>query len=509
VDDILRRSSADQFGTEAGWFVRMWERLLTYVAVPGDREEDLRKKRLLLLTTLAKIGVCPFWYGAYFAVGAPLAALGPLAYQILTLGSVGAYLKKKDFAPFRLRQEALIFFAPLWVSVSLGGLLTSSGVVLWSFLSPLIAILFHGARESLYWFLALTAAVFALVLTDPWLAPLAPAVPIWATRAFFIMNFGVVGGIIYAAIRYYAALLDAEKAEQVKLNTQLAKSSRELAALLAQLEETNRSLAETSLHKSRFLANMSHELRTPLNAIIGYSEMLQEDAQESGDPTFVEDLQKINGSGKHLLGLINDVLDLSKIEAGRMDLVASRMSVTDVVEQIIHVAGPLASKKQNRLVVDAKGVAGALNTDLTKVRQVVLNLLSNAAKFTEQGTITLTVQAADDDRVLFAVKDTGIGMTGEQLGRLFVEFSQAEADTSRKYGGTGLGLALSRRLARMLGGDVTVESRIGYGTTFTFVVPRELPAESEGTVPTVSGASTALVLDDDGKVLERAVTASA
>jgi signal transduction histidine kinase len=508
VDEIEVRSSPDQRGTHGGWFSRMWERLLTYVALPGDRQEDLRKKRLLLLTTVAKVAVCPFWYGAYFAVGAPLAALGPLGYQILTLASLWSYLKRKDFASFRLRQENLIFVAPLWVHVSLGGLLSSSGVVLWSFLSPLIAILFHGARESLYWFLALFGAVFVLVLADPWL-PLAPAIPLWATRAFFIMNFGVVGGIIYAAIRYYAALLDAEKAEQVKLNDRLAESSAELAAALAQLEETNRSLAEASRHKSRFLANMSHELRTPLNAIIGYSEMLQEDAQESGDTTFVEDLQKINGSGKHLLGLINDVLDLSKIEAGRMDLVASRTSVAEVIEHIASVAGPLVSKKQNRFVIDAKDVAGTLNTDVTKVRQVVLNLLSNAAKFTEQGTIRLSVHAADGGPVVFVVNDTGIGMTAEQLGRLFIEFSQAEADTSRKYGGTGLGLALSRRLARMLGGDVRVESTIGCGSTFTFVIPRELPAAAvaNGIVSAVSGATTVPTLDHAGKALDRAVHA--
>src|SRR5262249_13175170 len=156
---------------------------------------------------------------------------------------------------------------------------------------------------------------------------------------------------------------------------------------------TNRSLAEASRHKSRFLANMSHELRTPLNAIIGYSEMLQEDAQEAGDTTFVQDLQRINGSGKYLLGLINDVLDLSKIEAGQMDIVPERIAISEVLDQIVLVAGPLAMKKRNRLVVDAEGVAGMLNTDVTKVRQVVLNLLSNAAKFTEQGTITLKVHA--------------------------------------------------------------------------------------------------------------------
>jgi signal transduction histidine kinase len=479
-------SFAIDSGAHAGWLSRQGELLLTFVAVPGDREEELRKKRLLLLTTVAKAAVCPFWYGAYFAVGAPMAAIGPLAFQILTLASVGQYLKKKSFASFRLRQETLIFLAPLWIHVALGGFLFSSGVILWAFLAPLIAILFHGARESLYWFLALSAAILALVIVDPLLVPLAPSVPLWSTRAFFVMNFGVVSAIIYAAIRYYAALLDAEKAEQVQLNRRLAESSGELAIALAQLEETNRSLAEASLHKSRFLANMSHELRTPLNAIIGYSEMLQEEAQDRGDATFVKDLLKINGSGKHLLGLINDVLDLSKIEAGRMDLIAERMPVSDVIEQIVLVAGPLAMKKQNRMVVEAEGVVGTLNTDVTKVRQVVLNLLANAAKFTEKGTITLSVHAADLGPITFAVKDTGIGMTAEQLGRLFEEFSQAEADTSRKYGGTGLGLALSRKLAQMLGGEVAVESRVGAGSTFTFVVPREASTTLESRIPRAS-----------------------
>ena len=464
---------AGDSGAHAGWLSRVGERLLTYVAVPGDREEDLRKKRLLLLTTVAKAAVCPFWYGAYFAVGAPLAALGPLAFQILTLASVAVYLKKKSFAAFRLRQETLIFVAPIWIHIALGGFLSSSGVILWAFLSPLIAILFHGARESLYWFVALVSAIVALVLVDPFIAPLAPVVPPWATLAFFVMNFGVVSAIIYAAIRYYAALLDAEKAEQVKTNELLADTSGELATALVRLGETNRSLAEASRHKSRFLANMSHELRTPLNAIIGYSEMLQEEAQERGAATFTPDLQKITDSGKHLLELINDVLDLSKIEAGRMDLFAERIAVSEIIDQIVLVAGPLAVKKQNRFVIEADGVVGALHTDVMKVRQVVLNLLSNAAKFTDHGTITLAVHAPGDGPVTFAVTDTGIGITTEQMARLFVEFSQAEAGTSRKYGGTGLGLALSRKLARLLGGDVTVESRAGEGSTFTFVVPRE------------------------------------
>jgi hypothetical protein len=215
----------------AGWVVRLSERMLALVALPGDRDEDLRKKRLMLFTTLLKVAVCPFWYGAYVAVGAAPAAFGPLVFQILTLGSVGLFLRTSNFAAFRLRQQILILFAPIWIHVALGGFLTSSGVILWAFLAPLIAILFHGARQSLVWFAALLAAIAGLALFDPLLAPLARPIAPWAQRAFFVMNFCVVTAIVYAAIRYYAALLDAEKAEQVRLNQRLLVYLRSVAAV--------------------------------------------------------------------------------------------------------------------------------------------------------------------------------------------------------------------------------------------------------------------------------------
>ena len=222
---------------------------------------------------------------------------------------------------------------------------------------------------------------------------------------------------------------------------------------------------------------MSHELRTPLNAIIGYSEMLEEQASELGQPSFTQDLEKIHVSGRHLLGLIDNVLDLSKIEAGRMQVFAERVDVAALIADLVTVAEPLMKKKDNRLVVECDGDLGALNTDATKVRQVLLNLLSNSAKFAERSTVTLKAVAdLDDATVRFSVRDTGIGMTPEQLGRLFEEFSQAEAGTYRHFGGTGLGLAVSRQLARILGGDVTVETAFGVGSTFTFTVPRQVAA---------------------------------
>jgi len=245
----------------------------------------------------------------------------------------------------------------------------------------------------------------------------------------------------------------------------------ENARLFSELQDANAQLAEASQHKSQFLANMSHELRTPLNAIIGYSEMLQEEAEDLGEEAFLPDLQRINGAGKHLLGLINDILDLSKIEAGRMDLDLETFGLSDLIRDVEAIVQPLVEKNGNTLVVNCPDNVGGMHADQTKVRQGLFNLLSNASKFTEQGTIGLTVQREADDWITFAVTDTGIGMTEEQLGRLFEAFSQAEASTRSQYGGTGLGLAISRQFCRLMGGDLTVESVHGQGSTFTVRLP--------------------------------------
>ena len=238
-----------------------------------------------------------------------------------------------------------------------------------------------------------------------------------------------------------------------------------------------RALEEASRHKSQFLANMSHELRTPLNAIIGYSEMLQEEAEDLDAEAFVPDLRRINAAGKHLLGLINDILDLSKIEAGRMDLFVEEFEAGRLVRDVEAIVQPLVEKNGNTLVVTCPPDVGEMQADQTKLRQALFNLLSNAAKFTDHGTISVTVEretSADGDWVTFAVSDTGIGMTEEQLSRLFEAFSQAEASTRSRYGGTGLGLAISRHFCRLMGGDLTVESTYGRGSTFTVRLPAEV-----------------------------------
>jgi PAS domain S-box-containing protein len=267
---------------------------------------------------------------------------------------------------------------------------------------------------------------------------------------------------------------------------------------------------DANLAKSDFLANMSHELRTPLSAIIGYSELLREEMQDGTDATsLVPDMDKVEVNARHLLGLINDVLDLSKVESGKMDVYAEDFDVAGVVEDLAATVKALVDKKGNRLDLRLAPALGTMHSDLTKVRQVLLNLLSNAAKFTEAGTVTLSVRRhADDggrDSVTFVVSDTGIGMTEEQLAKAFQRFSQADASTTRRFGGTGLGLSLTRAFADMLDGTVAVESVHGQGTTFSFTVPAShaAPAAAE----TLSEApeppdddpakDLVLVIDDD------------
>jgi PAS domain S-box-containing protein len=248
---------------------------------------------------------------------------------------------------------------------------------------------------------------------------------------------------------------------------------------ITELLEARRDAEAANSAKSQFLASMSHELRTPLNAILGYSEMLVEDAEDKGQPKFVPDLQKIHSAGSHLLTLINDVLDLSKIEAGKMELTPETFDVKATIDEVATTVRPLVERNANELVVRRDGELGDMYSDLTRTRQVLLNLLSNAAKFTENGTITLTAQRTQGNDggevVVFSVSDTGIGMTPEQAAKLFEPFSQAEATTANKYGGTGLGLAISRSFCRMMGGEVSLESEAGVGSTFTVRLPTAVP----------------------------------
>jgi CheY-like chemotaxis protein/nitrogen-specific signal transduction histidine kinase len=279
------------------------------------------------------------------------------------------------------------------------------------------------------------------------------------------------------------------------------------------LAEKSRELEAASNAKSQFLANVSHELRTPLNAILSYSQLLLEELEDRGQHDFTPDLEKIHAAGAHLLGLINDILDLSKIEAGKMDLYLETFDVPTLVRDVVALVRPLVERNANTLNVQCADGIGAMRADVTKVRQALFNLLSNATKFTEHGTVSLSVTRGPIDgvdAVTFAVSDSGIGMSPEQTARLFQAFAQADSSTTRKYGGTGLGLAISRHFCRMMGGDITVESVIGTGSAFTIRLPAEVagPATTSepGAEPTPGpppdSRPTLLVIDDDATARE-------
>jgi signal transduction histidine kinase/CheY-like chemotaxis protein len=299
-------------------------------------------------------------------------------------------------------------------------------------------------------------------------------------------------GVLVEAFNSMLTTIQQRDAELVVAKTTAETARERLAEINVMLEEVNRTLEQkvqdrtaelekmmltakdANQAKSSFLAKMSHELRTPMNAIIGYSEILLEDATDNANQSAIDDLGKILSAARHLLGLINDVLDLSKIEAGRMDLFLETFDVGTLVREATTTVAPLIEKKQNRLVIDCPEPIGVMHADTTKLRQILLNLLSNASKFTTHGQISLAVSRGvmgPGECIVIKVSDNGIGMTAEQMGRLFQTFSQADASTTAKFGGTGLGLAISRQFARLMGGDVTAASEPGKGSTFTVWIP--------------------------------------
>ena len=354
----------------------------------------------------------------------------------------------------------------------------------------------------------LLATVVPIALLFPpllWLA--ARCKPVFAAAAAFIVSLMIVWTTTFG-VGYFGnpGLSMGERVLAAQASVVFVTlGALVLAALFAEIRDKSRELEVASQHKSRFLANMSHELRTPLNAIIGYSEILQENVKDLGQDQFTPDLKKIENAGRHLLGLINDILDLSKIEAGRMDMLLEDVVIVSLLEDVGSIIRPLAEKNGNILQFRLSPQLGSIRTDRTKLKQILLNVLSNGAKFTQNGRLTLLVERIDGSRpmVRFAISDTGIGMDEEQLSRLFQAFSQANTSTTKSYGGTGLGLAITRHFCQLLGGDISVTSRRGEGSTFLIVLPDSVhaPVQIEPVNPSISSDVdsdiTVLVVDDD------------
>jgi len=339
-----------------------------------------------------------------------------------------------------------------------------------------------------------------------------------------------LAAVIYLFVGFYQAVIDTihslDRASQrmvkgdkgadfqIASKDELAQVAISFNNIATELVSARDQALEANRAKSTFLANMSHELRTPLNAIIGYSELIEEELTDEGIEDYIPDLHKIQTAATHLLSLINDILDLSKIEAGKMDLFLEMIDVPKTIQDVVSTVTPLIQKNGNTLEVDCPADIGMMYSDMTKLRQVLFNLLSNASKFTDKGVIRLDVSRKAEngqDWFLFSVTDSGIGMTQDQLQRLFKDFSQADSSTTRKYGGTGLGLSISKRFAQMMGGDITVTSRPNKGSTFTVEVlanvqkmtEEKAAAPSDVKIPPLpAGASTVLVIDDDPAVRE-------
>ena len=421
------------------------------------------------------------------------------------------WLEVATLALIWLLIETILSFKNISISISI----LQRRLILWTWISTLIlciGIPSFWLTAGFYWNAAtISGDVFNCVLMFQkflvsWLPVRADENPdlawewiqIPAVISFALSGFCLLGN------RFRELRMSLEASNSVALQ-----QLEEIKTKSEALQVAQEAAEAASKAKSQFLANMSHELRTPLNAIIGYSEMLQEEADDLGTPEIKPDLQKIHGAGKHLLGLINDILDLSKIEAGKMTLYLENFEVQTLVNEVAATVQPMINKNGNQLTLEVAPEIGSMRADVTKVRQALFNLLSNASKFTDKGSITLRARRQGADLV-FDVIDSGIGMTPEQVGRLFQAFAQADASTSKKYGGTGLGLALSRKFCQIMGGDLTVASEAGKGSTFTATIPAQVIEVAEEMVPAVSAPAAeipstgsgplVLVIDDDATV---------
>ncbi len=404
------------------------------------------------------------------------AAMGQMRESLLALpfalGFIGGMLCNR-MAWFNAARIGLVVSCGVCLAVFASLFGRDSGIQLVLF--PIVGfplICFEPAERRQLWACTgfIVAAYLGLELSDYQLVPASVVEPAIQRSIYLTV---VLTTFLLTLLPLRLFYLASARAEQ-----RLTRSNAELQRVNDQLNRARDGAVQASHAKSLFLANMSHELRNPLNAIIGYSELIREELEESGVVEATVDLEKIRGAGKYLLGVVGDVLDLSKIEAGRIDMLWETIDIADLVDDVAAWIRPLAEKTRNKLDVayPRDGTLGTLSADKTRLRQALVNLLNNACKFTEGGVVRLTVRrerTPDAEWVVFKIADTGIGMSPETVRDLFQPFTRGDAESARKYEGTGLGLAISRRLCRMMGGDITVESTPGKGSTFSVRIPAQ------------------------------------
>jgi len=357
-------------------------------------------------------------------------------------------------------------FAILWAAYHYGG--ASSPFLMWFLVVPLLAFFYLGSgmRQRVVIFAQLFTNLAAFYGASKLYESIPSHIPLESMVDVAMISTLSAATYIFLMAGYYSSVVDSQ--------SELLREIERHEATLTQLTDAKDDAERANNAKSDFLANMSHELRTPLNAVLGYSEILLEDAELDGRGEEIADLQKISAAGKHLLAMVNDILDISKIEAGKAELYLEAFNMDDFVKEVEATSRPLAAKNTNAFVLEKGEELGEVVMDATKVRQSVLNLLSNAAKFTENGTITLSVNRETSDGqdwILIAVRDTGVGISEENMNNLFRNFSQANASITAKFGGTGLGLSLSQNLCRLMGGSIILDSKLGEGSCFTIRLP--------------------------------------
>ena len=443
--------------------------------VPPEAKADqamLGRARIFAFThmfgPLLGVMICGFLYLADDNPGAPFVIIGLLISAFSLLPFALKFFGRLPLLAFI--SFADLTFATLYGSYYYGGV--SSPFLPWLLVALLLGFFYLGQRPYLVLgYFGVNIAGFIAVYAINGGFP--ERVPLWALSGVGMSS--VVSATVYVSMMalYYANAVASQSEFQQEAQRHSAEAVR--------LREATAAAERANQAKSVFLAKMSHQLRTPLNAVIGYSEMLLEDAEIEHQKDHMADLRRINSAGKHLLSLVTDVLDMSAIEADRMELTVSPFGLGNFIEDVVATSRSLVTANNNQFAVDRGPDLGVVMSDPTRLRQVTLNLLSNAGKFTKNGLVTLSVareKGPNRDWIKLSVTDTGIGISQENLGRLFRDFNQAEASTATFYGGTGLGLALSRKISRIMGGDISVESKLGRGSCFTIRVPAYVEAKA-------------------------------